>query len=111
MDIDLFEYSDILNAPFQAFNGSWEVTNTHWHYFTEILYLKEGELEAEVLGTKYYLKPGDLIIFHPKQIHAFRNAQKKENLELIKENASALEIPITIDESNIFDVVTDQRRC
>lgn len=46
MDIDLFEYSDILNAPFQAFNGSWEVTNTHWHYFTEILYLKEGELEA-----------------------------------------------------------------
>lgn len=86
MDIDLFEYSDILNAPFQAFNGSWEVTNTHWHYFTEILYLKEGELEAEVLGTKYYLKPGDLIIFHPKQIHAFRNAQKKENLELIKDS-------------------------
>lgn len=68
---ELFEYSDILNAPFQAFAGDWMVVKPHWHYFTEMVYLVEGTLYAEVEDKTYTMNPGDLIIFHPKQIHSF----------------------------------------
>ncbi len=68
---ELFEYSDILNAPFQAFPGNWKRVKPHWHYFTEMVYLVSGKLVAEISGTRYAMAPGDMIIFHPKQIHAF----------------------------------------
>lgn len=68
---ELFERDDILNAPFQAFSGDWMVVKPHWHYFTEMVYLVEGNLYAEVDDQRYTMNPGDLIIFHPKQIHAF----------------------------------------
>lgn len=68
---ELFEYSDILNAPFQAFPGNWKTVKPHWHYFTEMVYLVSGKLVAEVGKYKYVMSPGDMVIFHPKQIHAF----------------------------------------
>jgi len=68
---DLFEYSDSLNAPFQAFQGNSKNIKTHWHYFTEMVYLVRGKMTAEVEGKKYTLNAGDLIIFFPKQIHSF----------------------------------------
>lgn len=68
---DLFEYSDSLNAPFQAFSGNWKVVKPHWHYFTEMVYLVEGKLIADISGVQYEMKPGDMVIFHPKQIHSF----------------------------------------
>lgn len=77
---ELFEYSDSLNAPFQAFKGNWDTTKSHWHYFTEMIYLVSGTLHAEVEGKNFDLKPGDMIIVHPKQIHAFKSECTKENL-------------------------------
>lgn len=77
---ELFEYSDSLNAPFQAFKGNWDTTKSHWHYFTEMIYLVKGVLHAEVEGKFFNLKPGDMIIVNPKQIHAFRSESKKEDL-------------------------------
>ncbi len=68
---DLFEYSDSLNAPFQAFAGDWKFVKPHWHYFTEMVYLVRGVLFAEVNNKKYTMNPGDMVIFHPKQIHSF----------------------------------------
>ena len=68
---ELFEYSDSLNAPFEAFQGDWKTVRPHWHYFTEMVYLVKGKLLAEVEGKSYTMNPGDMIIFFPKQIHAF----------------------------------------
>lgn len=70
---ELFEYSDSLNAPFQAFEGNWKTVRPHWHYFTEMVYLVKGKLNAEVEGRKYNMAEGDLLIFFPKQIHAFND--------------------------------------
>lgn len=70
---ELFEYSDILNAPFQAFSGNWKTTKPHWHYFTEMIYLVSGKMLAEVDDRVYTMNPGDMVIFHPKQIHSFRD--------------------------------------
>ena len=68
---ELFEYSDSLNAPFQTFKGNWRTIKPHWHYFTEMVYLVKGVLYTEVDNHQYTLNPGDMIIFHPKQIHSF----------------------------------------
>ena len=75
---ELFEYSDSLNSPFQAFVGNWKTVKPHWHYFTEMVYLVSGTLFAEVEGRQYTINPGDLIIFHPKQIHAFLDCPVKD---------------------------------
>ena len=74
---DLFEYSDSLNAPFQAFKGDWKTVKPHWHYFTEMVYLVKGVLYAEVENHKYTMNPGDMVIFHPKQIHSFLDSPTK----------------------------------
>ncbi len=74
---ELFEYSDSLNEPFQAFSGGWEFTKPHWHYFTEMIYLVKGILSVEVDGKQFIMNPGDMIIFHPKQIHSFHDVSDK----------------------------------
>lgn len=76
---DLFEYSDSLNSPFEAFSGDWKFVKPHWHYFTEMVYLVSGILFAEVNNKKYTMNPGDLVIFHPKQIHSFLDYPVKES--------------------------------
>lgn len=76
---DLFEYSDSLNAPFQAFKGDFKQMRPHWHYFTEMIYLVSGILYVEVDGKQYTMNPGDMVIFHPKQIHAFLDYPVKED--------------------------------
>lgn len=77
---ELFEYSDSLNAPFQAFKGNWDTTKSHWHYFTEMIYLVSGSFHAEVEGRRFDLFPGDMVIVHPKQIHAFKSESNREDL-------------------------------
>lgn len=82
---ELFEYSDSLNSPFQTFKGDWKYNKPHWHYFTEMIYLVEGILYVEVDNHKFTLNPGDMVIFHPKQIHAFLDyPTKSQDGESIK---------------------------
>lgn len=70
----LFEYSDTLNSPYEAFLYDTRVQGfpirPHWHYFMEFMYLKQGEGLVECNGESYILRPGDLIIFHPEAVHA-----------------------------------------
>lgn len=78
---ELFEYSDSLNAPFQAFSGDWKYVKPHWHYFTEMVYLVKGILFAEVNNKQYTMNPGDMVIFHPRQIHSFLDYPTKQSDE------------------------------
>ena len=75
---ELFEYSDSLNAPFQAFHGDWKI-KPHWHYFTEMIYLVIGILSVDVDGKQFTMNSGDMMIFHPKQIHSFYDLSSKNN--------------------------------
>lgn len=75
---ELFEYSDVLNAPFQAFSGDWKYVKPHWHYFTEMVYLVSGKLIGEVQHKRFSMNPGDMVIFHPKQIHSFLDYPVKD---------------------------------
>ena len=80
---ELFEYSDSLNSPFEAFSGDWKMVKPHWHYFTEMVYLVKGKLYAEVDSKQFTLTAGDMIIFHPRQIHSFADYMEKNEEELL----------------------------
>ncbi len=70
----LFEKSDILNAPVEAFyfDTRYETfpIRPHWHYFMEIIYMLDGMAQINAGEESYLLSSGDMIIFHPKTIHA-----------------------------------------
>lgn len=70
----LFESSDSLNAPYEGFLFDTRIhgfpIRPHWHYFMEILYILEGSAYIDCNNDTYILEPGDLILFHPKDIHS-----------------------------------------
>lgn len=91
---ELFEYSDSLNAPFEAFKGDWKVVKPHWHYFTEMVYLVKGKLIAEVEGKVFTMAPGDMITFFPKQIHAFVDYPENKFSTSVQEESENTETEI-----------------
>ena len=70
----LFEYSDRLSSPYEAFQVDSTIeyfpVRPHWHYFTEIMYMLEGVAMVECDDKTYAVEPEQLIIFHPKAIHS-----------------------------------------
>ena len=74
----LFEYSDTLNSPYEAFLYDTAVSDfpirPHWHYFMEMIYMKEGTALIDCDGKSYVLEPGDMILFHPEAVHAIYTA-------------------------------------
>ena len=70
----LFEYADTMNSPYEAFVFDASKTTfpvrPHWHYFMEIILMKEGQAMFESDGTTYVLEKGDLILFYPEAVHA-----------------------------------------
>lgn len=96
MNSDLFEYSDILNSPFQVFSINCDVVRPHWHYFTEIVYVVNGTIQAEVLEKKYTANEGDILIFHAKQIHSFKSI--KADFDRVETKNDPKKIPIIVPE-------------
>ena len=78
----LFEYDDVLNRPVEAF--CFDTTKhhlpveTHLHYFIEVLYMYEGEIEVVCNDVRYVLRKGDLIFMPPLARHAIYRLSKEE---------------------------------
>ncbi len=78
----LFEYDDVLNRPVEAF--CFDTTKhhlpveTHLHYFIEVLYMYEGEIEVVCNDVHYVLRKGDLIFMPPLARHAIYRLSKEE---------------------------------
>ena len=74
----LFESSDTLDSPYEAFLYDTAVMGfpirPHWHYFMEMIYMKEGTGLIEADGESYLVETGDLILFHPETVHAIYTA-------------------------------------
>ncbi len=71
---DLFEYSDRLNAPVEAFYCTSEKMHlpvgAHWHYFVEILYMETGSVTVVCNGLTQQLMPGDMLFIPPQTVHS-----------------------------------------
>ena len=77
----LFEESDSLNRPIECFvydtaKENFPVKN-HWHYFMEIIYMLEGSAKMYSDNQSYILEPGDMILFHPRAVHAVYSADTR----------------------------------
>ena len=74
----LFEYGDTLNSPYEAFLYDTSTMGfpirPHWHYFMEIIYMKEGTGLIECDGKSYIMEPGDMILFYPEAVHSIYTA-------------------------------------
>ncbi len=77
----LYENCDLLNAPYEAFlfdtaKLSFPV-RSHWHYFTEMIYIIEGTAFVESNEREFYVSTGDLMLFHARDIHAIYAASHR----------------------------------
>lgn len=94
----LYEYSDTLNRPFEAFvystdNNAFPV-RPHWHCYAELIYIEEGSSLAEADGKEYFLSAGDMIFFHPEAVHAIYNTSgMKVTYLVVKFDINRLTIP------------------
>ena len=70
----LYEYSDILNTPYEAFIVDSLTADLpirpHWHHYAEMLYMLEGSMLTTVNEKDYYMSRGDVIFFYQGDIHA-----------------------------------------
>ena len=70
----LFEYTDTLNAPYEAFlfdaNKNVFPVRSHWHYFVEALYVIEGIITVTCDSESFVLEPDSVFIFPPTSVHS-----------------------------------------
>jgi AraC-like DNA-binding protein len=71
----LFEYTDTLNSPFEAFcyDTSKEKfpVEAHWHYFVEAVFMLKGSAVITYNGKTYTLNESQMMFFHSQAIHSF----------------------------------------
>lgn len=78
---NLFEYSDMLRSPIEAFfcgpDYYSQPIEAHWHYFVELIYMQEGTTQISCNDGSYLLKQGSFAIFPPQSIHSIYAADQK----------------------------------
>ena len=81
MNENLFEYSDMLRSPIEAFccgTGYWEgPVSSHWHYFLELVYVQEGSVTVSCNDNTCLLKKGAFIVFPPQAMHSIYHTDDK----------------------------------
>ena len=94
---EVFEYSDRLNSPVEAFYCSSESLRmpvaAHWHYFVEMLYMLEGSVTVVCNGVPYKLTPGKLLLIPPQAVHSITRDNNRSFLyTCIKYSASHIRL-------------------
>ncbi len=67
--MQLFEVSDTLNQPYEVYLSDTKEFPLHWHYYSEILYIKSGSIRITCNEKSRVLREGDLCYFYPLQLH------------------------------------------
>lgn len=91
--MQLFEYIDILNQPYDIFVTESTHCNAHWHYYCEILYILEGTVGVRGDGQAYTLHPGELCFIYPRQIHEICPTGDIAKYAVLKFDIHSLHLP------------------
>ena len=94
--MELFEYIDIMNQPYDIFKTDNVDSPLHWHYYSEVLYIHSGTVNICCNNKNATLTKGDLCYFYPLQLHSVSaNEDNTEavNYSVIKFNVQTLNIP------------------
>lgn len=92
--MQLFEYIDVLNKPYDIFYTDSTDSPLHWHYYSEIIYMTKGSVTITCNNKKAILREGDLCYIYPLQLHAFTEAQDAEvQYAVLKFDIHTINIP------------------
>ncbi|MGN0621591.1 MAG: AraC family transcriptional regulator [Porcipelethomonas sp.] len=72
--MQLFEYIDMPNQPYDIFYTDSVDSQLHWHYYSEVLYITKGAVTVTCNNKKAVLEEGDLCYIYPLQLHAVSKA-------------------------------------
>ncbi|MGN0630915.1 MAG: AraC family transcriptional regulator [Ruminococcus sp.] len=72
--MQLFEYIDMPNQPYDIFYTDSVDSQLHWHYYSEVLYITKGSVTVTCNNKTAVLKEGDLCYIYPLQLHAVSKA-------------------------------------
>ena len=95
-NMELFEYIDIMNQPYDIFCTNNVHSPLHWHHYSEILYIINGSIRIVCNNRETTLSKGDLCYFYPLQLHSVipnPECKEKVNYAVIKFNIQTLNIP------------------
>lgn len=94
--MELFEYIDIMNQPYDIFYTDNVHSPLHWHYYSEILYILSGSIRILCNNKETLLHKGEICYFYPLQLHGVEpDAECKETVRyaVIKFNIQTLHVP------------------
>lgn len=70
----LYEHTDILNAPIEAFLYDTQTAPfpiaSHWHYYVEMIYVMEGTAWVTCNQNTYTIHSDELIFLPPEAVHS-----------------------------------------
>ena len=90
----LFEYIDMPKTPYDIFYTDSTNSPLHWHYYSEIIYMLEGEVNLVCNDKKSVLRKGDLCYIYPLQLHEFSKARgKNAYYAVVKFDIHTINIP------------------
>ncbi|MGN0677327.1 MAG: AraC family transcriptional regulator [Ruminococcus sp.] len=72
--MQLFEYIDMPNQPYDIFYTDSVNSQLHWHYYSEVLYITKGAVTLTCNDKNTVLEEGDLCYIYPLQLHAVSKA-------------------------------------
>lgn len=96
--MQLFEYMDILNHPYEIHVEKVDQLPfsiaSHWHYYGEMLYVTQGEIEVRCADGSFLVKEGELILIAPQGLHSILTVSAAPiRYVVIKFDTTALQIP------------------
>ncbi len=67
--MNLFEYIDRQDTPYDVFYTNSVNSPKHWHYYSEILYIISGSIKVICNDYSFILEAGDICYIYPLQLH------------------------------------------
>lgn len=93
--MELFEYIDMPKTPYDIFYADSTSSPLHWHYYSEIIYVRSGEVGVICNGEKSLLREGDLCYIYPLQLHEFsESVGKSAEYAVVKFDIHTINIPL-----------------
>lgn len=94
--MELFEYIDLMQQPYDIFYTDSVHSPLHWHYYSEILYIISGSVRVACNNKEIILYEGDTCYFFPLQLHEVtQHSECKEKVRyaVVKFNIHTINIP------------------
>lgn len=94
--MELFEYFDLMQQPYDIFYTDSVHSPLHWHYYSEILYIISGSVKIVCNNKEKILYSGDTCYFYPLQLHEVarhKNCTEEVKYAVVKFNIHTINIP------------------